>query len=127
MTIKLIAADMDGTLLTSDGQLPKGLFPLIHTLWARGVRFAPASGRQYYTLYEQFGEIADELMYISENGAVVADGAEIISFEAMPVEEVCRAVETVRQLPGVYAIVSARHGGFYEEHGDLFHPPHQGA
>ena len=123
MAIKLIAADMDGTLLTSDGQLPKGLFPLIHTLWARGVRFAPASGRQYYTLYEQFGEIADELMYISENGAVVADGAEIISFEAMPVEEVCRAVETVRQLPGVYAIVSA----FYEEHGDLFHPPHQGA
>lgn len=118
MAIKLIAADMDGTLLTSDGQLPKGLFPLIHTLWARGVRFAPASGRQYYTLYEQFGEIADELMYISENGAVVADGAEIISFEAMPMEEVCRAVETVRQLPGVYAIVSARHGGFYEDDAD---------
>ena len=27
MSIKLIAADMDGTLLSSRKQLPKGLFP----------------------------------------------------------------------------------------------------
>ena len=105
MPIKLIAADMDGTLLDSAKQLPEGLFPLIRALRARGVRFAPASGRQYYTLYEQFGAIAEELLYISENGAMVCDGSEIISFEAMPVEEVCRAVETVRVLPGVYTIV----------------------
>ena len=118
MSIKLIAADMDGTLLDSAKQLPDGLFPLIRALRARGVRFAPASGRQYYTLYEQFGEIADELIYISENGAMVCDGTEIVSFEAMPAEEVCRAVETVRTLPGVYAIVSARDGGFYEPAGD---------
>lgn len=59
MSIKLIAADMDGTLLDSQKRLPEGLFSLIHTLRERGVRFAPASGRQYYTLYEQFGEIAD--------------------------------------------------------------------
>ena len=50
MPIKLIAADMDGTLLDSAKQLPEGLFPLIRALRARGVRFVPASGRQYYTL-----------------------------------------------------------------------------
>ena len=118
MSIKLIAADMDGTLLDSNKQLPVGLFPLIRALRARGVRFAPASGRQYYTLYEQFGAIADELIYISENGAMVCDGSEIVSFEAMPAEEVCRAVETVRQLPGVYTVVSARDGGVYENGDD---------
>ena len=75
MSIKLIAADMDGTLLSSRKQLPKGFFPLVRTLKKIGVRFAPASGRQYYNLYEQFGEIADELMYISENGGMVCDGA----------------------------------------------------
>ena len=47
----------------------------MRTLKKIGVRFAPASGRQYYNLYEQFGEIADELMYISENGGMVCDGA----------------------------------------------------
>ena len=82
MSIKLIAADMDGTLLSSRKQLPKGFFPLVRTLKKIGVRFAPASGRQYYNLYEQFGEIADELMNISENGGMVCDGREIVSFEA---------------------------------------------
>ena len=118
MSIKLIAADMDGTLLDSAKQLPEGLFPLIRALRRRGIRFAPASGRQYYTLYRQFGEIADELLYISENGAMVCDGAEIVSFEAMPAEEVCRAVELVRTLPGVYTVVSARDGGVYEDGDD---------
>ena len=118
MSIKLIAADMDGTLLDSQKQLPQGLFPLIRALRERGIRFAPASGRQYYTLYDQFGEIADELVYISENGSMVCDGSRILSFEAMPTEEVCRAVETVRGLPGAYAIVSARDGGFYEDEDD---------
>ena len=75
MNIRLIAADMDGTLLDSEKRLPDGLFPLVRALHERGVRFAPASGRQFYTLYEQFGEIADELMYISENGSMVCDGA----------------------------------------------------
>ena len=74
MSIRLIAADMDGTLLDSRKQLPEGLFPLVRALHERGVRFAPASGRQFYTLYEQFGEIADELMYISENGAMPSSG-----------------------------------------------------
>lgn len=100
MNIRLIAADMDGTLLDSRKQLPEGLFPLVRALHERGVRFAPASGRQFYTLYEQFGEIADELMYISENGAMICDGAECVGFSAMPREVVLDAIERVRTLPG---------------------------
>ena len=102
MNIRLIAADMDGTLLDSRKQLPEGLFPLVRALHERGVRFAPASGRQFYTLYEQFGEIADELMYISENGAMICDGSECVGFSAMPREVVLDAIERVRTLPGVY-------------------------
>ena len=122
MPIKLIAADMDGTLLDSQKRLPAGLDALIHALYAQGVRFAPASGRQYYTLYEQFrdsfGAVADELIYISENGAMVCDGAKLLSFDAMPADEVCRAVEAVRRMPGVYTIVSAQDGGVYEQGDD---------
>ena len=67
MSIKLIAADMDGTLLSSRKQLPKGFFPLVRTLKKIGVRFAPASGRQYYNLYEQFGEIAGHVPQRAED------------------------------------------------------------
>lgn len=118
MSIKLIAADLDGTLLTSDKRLPDGLFAMIRELRRRGVRFAPASGRPYYTIYEQFGEIVDELVFISENGAMVCDGPRILSFEAMDRDVVCRAVQAVRETPGVSAIVSARDGGFYEDASD---------
>ena len=134
MAIKLIAIDMDGTLLSSRKQLPKGFFPLVHTLKKIGVRFAPASGRQYYNLYEQFGEIADELMYISENGGMVCDGRKIVSFEAMPQQLVCAAVELARGLPNVHAIApcgTARptrtRSGVRGEHGDVLRTSQKGA
>lgn len=134
MSIKLIAADMDGTLLSSRKQLPKGFFPLVRTLKKIGVRFAPASGRQYYNLYEQFGEIADELMYISENGGMVCDGREIVSFEAMPQQLVCAAVELARGLPNVHATASmggrrslrGRRSGVRGEHGDVLRAAQKG-
>ena len=48
--IKLIAADMDGTLLDSQKRLPPELPALLAELKAAGIRFAATSGRQYYTL-----------------------------------------------------------------------------
>lgn len=118
MSIKLIAADLDGTLLSSERLLSPDLFPLVDELNRRGIRFAPASGRQYYSLRELFAPIQDELMYISENGAMVCDGAETMSFEAMDREVVCRAVETARELPGVEPILSCRMGSYYENNTD---------
>lgn len=118
MPIKLIAADLDGTLLDSSRAFSPDLFPLIRALHTRGVRFAPASGRQYFNLRELFAPLADELVYISENGAMVCDGAELVSFSAMDAAVVCRAVETARTLPGVSAILACRDGAFYENAGD---------
>ena len=40
--IKLIAADMDGTLLDSQKRLPAGLFPALAEMRRRGIRFAIA-------------------------------------------------------------------------------------
>lgn len=118
MSIKLIAADLDGTLLSSTRQLSPDLFPLVDELNRRGVRFAPTSGRQYYSQRELFTPIQDELMYISENGAMICDGAEIILFEAMEQDVVCRAIETTRELPGVEAVLSCRTGSFIENRTD---------
>ena len=48
--IKLIAADMDGTLLNSRRELPPDFGEVIDALHRRGIHFAAASGRQYYNL-----------------------------------------------------------------------------
>ena len=46
--IKLIASDLDGTLLLNKAQsLPEEIFPLIRQLKELGIMFVAASGRQY--------------------------------------------------------------------------------
>ena len=46
--IKLIASDLDGTLLKNGAQeLPPDIFPIIRELRQKGIRFVAASGRQY--------------------------------------------------------------------------------
>ncbi len=73
--IRLIASDLDGTLLTPDGTLPEEIFDLIRAFRKYGVRFAAASGRQYGNVKRLFAEEAENLDYICENGAhVVANG-----------------------------------------------------
>jgi hypothetical protein len=78
--IRLIACDMDGTLLDDDDAVHDDFWPLIDQLHARGIVFCPASGRQYYNLLERFEPIADEVVFIAENGTfVVRDGQELSS------------------------------------------------
>ena len=68
MAVKLIAADMDGTLLDSNKNLSPDLFDLIKKLKEKDVKFAIASGRQYFNLLDNFKDVIEDLVYISDNG-----------------------------------------------------------
>ena len=49
---KLIASDMDGTLLDENGQVPPETYELILALHEHGVHLAASSGRRYDRLCE---------------------------------------------------------------------------
>ena len=76
--IKIIFSDMDGTLLTSKNELPKGFDEMISLLKSRGVIFSPASGRQYYSLLKTFTKYADDFLFLGDNGTLVMQGGEEI-------------------------------------------------
>lgn len=76
--IKLIASDLDGTLLEPDGTLPEGIFETIEALSSVGIRFMAASGRQYANLQRLFQPVWKEMAFVSENGAVNVVDDEII-------------------------------------------------
>lgn len=76
--IKLIATDMDGTLLDENGHLPEGFTDILDRLRAKNIKLVVASGRPYYTLQTNFGPVGRYLSYICENGALVVDNNEII-------------------------------------------------
>lgn len=93
--IRLIACDMDGTLLDDDHAIHDDFWPLIHQLHARGILFCPASGRQYHSLFEQFTPIADEMIFIAENGTcVMHKGIELSAH--------CLSQSTAQELVRVY-------------------------
>lgn len=77
-TVKLIAADMDHTLLTENGELPPHFDHYIRELDKIGIDFAIASGRPLYTLNGIFSELKHIMTFISDNGGVISYKGEII-------------------------------------------------
>ena len=69
--IRLIASDLDGTLLDGEGRLPPRAFHIIRRLGERGILFAAASGRQYGNLQRMFFPVQKEMAFLCENGALV--------------------------------------------------------
>ena len=62
-----------GVHIICKGNLPEGFFDIFHKLKENGIKFVVASGRPYYTLYENFKPISDELYYICDNGSCIAE------------------------------------------------------
>ncbi|MGN0707259.1 MAG: HAD family hydrolase [Faecalibacterium sp.] len=69
--IRLIASDMDATLLDEHSCLPAGFADAVHALAERGIRFAAASGRPLYTLEQMFAALPDPVVLIGDNGGAV--------------------------------------------------------
>lgn len=76
--IRLVASDMDLTLLADDGSMPPRMSERIRALEDAGVLFAAASGRPLYTLRDMFGDLIDHMALISDNGAGVVYRGEVV-------------------------------------------------
>ncbi len=95
---RLVVTDMDGTLLDADSNIPERLWPLLREMKERGIVFAPASGRQYFTLASLFEREIEGMPIIAENGGfVVRDGKEISSI-TLDRDFVVSTVELLRTL-----------------------------
>ena len=69
--IKLIAFDMDKTLLTDERVLPAGLDERLAALEEAGIVFCPASGRPAPRLEEMVSTGHDEMAFCPDNGGSV--------------------------------------------------------
>lgn len=76
--VKLLASDMDLTLLADDGTMPPNMPERILALEEAGVLFCAASGRPSYTLAAMFPEVADHMALLSDNGAAIRVRGELI-------------------------------------------------
>lgn len=96
MNIKLVATDMDGTLLDSQKRLPKDFKKWV--LDHKDIKTIIASGRQYFTLEKDFKNIRDNLLFIAENGGLVFDQGQIIYKDAMDKDVVLECISKIENI-----------------------------
>lgn len=94
--IKLVASDLDGTLLLNKAQkLPEEIFPLISRLKKMGILFVAASGRQYSNMKRLFVPVLSDMAFICENGAMAIKDEKVLyqdSFSGELVKDILYAI-----------------------------------
>ena len=110
--IKLIVTDMDGTLMDSQNRVPDGFIDLVSRLYDKGIYTAIATGRQYYNVTKFFKPILDKLWIVSENGAMINKGEELVHLYSMDKEKLAPAIDDIKDIPDAYYIECTGIGAF---------------
>lgn len=103
MTPRLIALDMDGTLLDESGRIPDAFWDLQRRAHDLGVVIAPASGRQLATLEALF-ETSPPEAYIAENGTVVSYRGEVVSTTTISNDDARAVIDIVADLDATLVV-----------------------
>ena len=114
MKLRLIATDLDGTLLTTRGELPEGVFDVVTPICERGVLFIPASGRQYESLRQMFAPLAEKTVFLCENGALVKYLGRSIYLNALDPAQAKRVIDAARNTPNVFPMYCGEQTAFVE-------------
>lgn len=104
MDIKLIAIDMDGTLLTSSKELSARNRQALEQCSLKGIHIVPATGRIVDGIPHEILEIPGVRYVISTNGAVVADLKcnQIITSRKMDWQTALKILNIVDEYPVMY-------------------------
>ncbi|WP_221390544.1 HAD family hydrolase [Dyadobacter sp. NIV53] len=112
--IRLIATDMDGTLLNTRHELNESFFPVFRKLKDQGIIFVAASGRQYYNLEKKLEAVKDEVIFAAENGSYVVFQDEEIHIQAIDQDIVRELIVTSKNIPNTYAIICGKKKAYVE-------------
>lgn len=107
--LKLIACDLDGTLLQNDAVKPDpGVFPIIDALTEKGILFVVASGRQYSCIRRMFEPVKDKIGYVCENGALCIYQDQIIAESPLDRDLGLRILQSIRDKENCELLLSGK-------------------
>ena len=112
--IKLIASDMDGTLLDDKKQIPEDFYETIDRLTEKGVRFTVASGRTYAAVEHLFPEdYRTKIDYICDNGAYIVHNGEILEITPLERSAFEEFIKAANEIGGFKLLVCAVGGTYH--------------
>lgn len=121
MTIKLIATDMDGTLLDPKGQLDLlRLEKILDQLDQRGIRFVIATGNETHRMRQLLGRLIDRVVLVVANGARIFENNQLVQAQTWDDDMVDKALVFFkgRELENQF-VVTSMNGGFVKK-GTIF-------
>lgn len=115
--VKLVAVDMDGTLLDSEKNAPADFEEWV--LSHPEIQTVLASGRQYATLKDMFPALAGQLTYVADNGSFVFRQGEMIYSNAMSDEDIRWCIEYFGAMPGLHLILCGARSAYMKHASEL--------
>ena len=102
--IKMIALDMDGTLLDSQKKLSERNRRALAACAARGIQIVPATGRAVHGIYPEIKAMPGVRYAIATNGGVVADLSEEKNLQTCAISNVqtLRILRMIEKYPAMY-------------------------
>nr|WP_319401626.1 HAD family hydrolase [uncultured Carboxylicivirga sp.] len=118
--VRLVATDMDGTLLNSKKELPVGFKDMYNRLRSEGIYFVVASGRQFYTLEEEFTHFNHDMCFIAENGGFIKWNDQVRLLKPMKTSNVEKLIKYIRTIEGANIVLCGKDGAYVESNSEKF-------
>ena len=118
--IKLIAIDLDGSLLTDDKQLPPDFWQLADELFKKEITVVIASGRPFHNISAVFEAIKHKLYFACDNGSYVVHGSEELLVNQLDTSSIKNFIEISRPIKNVYPVLCSKHLAYIENTEDNF-------
>ena len=118
--IKLIASDVDGTLVgDGESKLDKRVVEAIKALHDKGIHFAVASGRQWVSIENVFEEVKNKIFYISDNGAYIGINGRSLFINKMDEITAKDLILDIRKDSELIAMVADENSYYIEENNEF--------
>ena len=111
--IRLVCSDVDGTLVEEGkSELNSEYFDEIRRLKEKGIMFAVVSGRSYAASRPLFAPVANDIIFINDNGASLTYQGKTIKAHTIPVEVVKEMIRDLSDEVKEVTYLSALSGAY---------------
>lgn len=108
--IKLIATDMDGTLLNDKKELPKDFCSFAAS--RKDIKTVIASGRQYFSLIKTFPDNVNDFIFIADNGAIAYEKGKPLFTDFIEMETVKSLIKEIHRIEGTACVLCGANSAY---------------
>ena len=118
--IKLVASDMDGTLLNSNHEVSPLFFEIFKELKKYNIQFVAASGRPYYSIIDKLDSIKGDILVAAENGGLVVKNENILLSTPLYKNGLIKIEKQIDCFDHIHAVFCTRSKAYFKKNSEPY-------